>query len=71
MAVMRYNLNHELRDKECKHAGGFPYHGIMPCTGERRCNMCGSILCERCGEIIDADEEAPHVCKEGGGNVHR
>lgn len=31
------------RDKECTHGLGFPYSGKMPCTGEKRCPLCGMI----------------------------
>ena len=32
------------REKECEHPSGFPYSGAIPCTGVRRCRMCGTVL---------------------------
>lgn len=29
----------------CTHAHGFPYAGKVPCTGPRRCPLCGEVLC--------------------------
>lgn len=27
----------------CKHGLGFPYAGTVPCTGPRRCPLCGQV----------------------------
>jgi len=29
------------REKDCTHPLGFPYTGHIPCTGPRRCPLCG------------------------------
>lgn len=29
------------RDEECEHGLGFPYTGRIPCTGPRKCPLCG------------------------------
>ena len=41
MAKMKNHLNPDMRDRECKHALGFPYNGRIPLTGSRVCPMCG------------------------------
>ena len=30
------------REKECTHEAGFYYTGKMPCTGPKKCYMCGT-----------------------------
>lgn len=32
------------REKECHHEEGFHWNGNIPCTGVRRCYLCGLIL---------------------------
>lgn len=42
MAKKIHALFPETRDQECDHPLGFPYRGIMPCTGVRKCPLCGT-----------------------------
>ena len=38
------------KDKECTHGLGFPWTGKMPCTGVKRCSLCGALEEEVRGE---------------------
>lgn len=35
-------LDPRLRDRVCRHVGGFTYQGTIPCTGPKACSMCGT-----------------------------
>ena len=57
MAKKRFALFPEAREQECDHPLGFPYAGSVPCTGPRKCPLCGT------GEE-EAEEEADMLREE-------
>jgi hypothetical protein len=43
-ALKRFALDPHERGEPCDHVGHVRYIGVIPCTGPRVCNMCGTRL---------------------------
>lgn len=59
-----YALFPSEREKDCTHQGTVSWTGRIPCTGRLRCWMCGTEMCQRCGDPIP--EGSSCMCFDNG-----